>query len=419
MTARRLHRRGAPALLPAALGCALLGATGSAQAQVVGRFTASASVSDGYSSNPFLLDGDDTGSGYLEFSVTPTYVLIEPRASTTLTGYYSRSEYFRRYNNSSGYGAALNHSRRLDPRTSLNLGINFGSSIQGERTSAFAPPFAGQPEVPGQAPLPDPTQPQQPGVPSVPGLPVDPTLIGRGLRQDSLGVNASISTSPSAFDSYSLSVRANRSFTGARAAGDHRTYGETLSYSRRLSELVDVGAQFSVERTDYSGGIFPGALILQPQLTYSHRLSPSLSLDGALGAVFVNSEGPGDSRSLSGNLSLCWTDPRSSLCLTADRSAGASGGGGVSKQLSSSLNYSYRLSPYDSVSAGISYNRSDLLAAENASSEYLSTNIGWSNQATQRLTGGANLSFRRAFQSLRSGSADVNGQVYLRLSFGR
>lgn len=417
MSDHRRHRRGVPAASPAAVACALLTCAGSASAQVVGRFSAFASVGDGYSDNPFLLEDDNTGSGYLEVTFAPTYQLLEPTANTSLSGIYRRSEYFRRYNSSESYGASLIHNRRLDARTNLNLSIGFDSSIQGERESILAPPFAAEPQGPVPIPGTDPTPPVPEGAPTGTPLPVDPTLIGQALRRDALSVNAIISNSPSAFDTYSLSLRANRSFSGSPASADYRSFGQTTSYSRRLSELISVGGRVSIDRTDYLDARFPDATTVQPQLTYGHKLGPNLTLDAALGAVFVNSAGSDNSQSLSGNLSLCWLDARSTLCLSADRSASASGAGSVTNQLNAGLNYNYRLSSYDSVSATIGYSQSSQLAFD-LDAEYLNTTVAWNTQATQRLTGGASLSFRRAFDPLRSASTDVNGQVYLRLGFG-
>ncbi len=152
----------------ATAGCAALASATAADAQSIGRFTAVANLSEGYSTNPLLTSTGDAQSVFAQLSFSPTYSILEANGRTSLSGSYSRTQYFGTDDATQSYGASLQHSRQLDNQTNVSLGINYDSSIPGERRPIFTAPI-------------DPIAPVGPGDPdNEPQLvdpidPVDPT----------------------------------------------------------------------------------------------------------------------------------------------------------------------------------------------------------------------------------------------------
>lgn len=418
MTGARSHKKPGRGALCLLAGCAA--ATG-AEAQVLGRFSADAGLNEGFSSNPFLGRNGERQSVFAELSFSPRYLLLEPTGSTSLFGYYRRTEYFSTGQSSESYALGGSHTRQIDPLTSLSLGVDYSSAIAGERQPLFVSPL--DPPAPGAGVPPIGEAPTDPD--GIPDMVIDPTLIGTGQRTSVLNVNGSLSTRLSGFDSLSASLGASRTFQGSGPAADYQTFSGSANYSRTLSPRSSGGLRVSVSRTNYLGSSTQGqgnfdSAVVQPQLTYRTQLNPRISLGAAFGAMFIkSSEGRSNSSSISGSFDACRTGQNDSLCLSLVRDAVATGIGGVRKQLGASLSYSYRLGPYDNLGTTLSYSRYSSVDQVDPSGENLSTSVIWSTRLSDRLSGGVSLSLRDQSNAVRSASADYNGQVYVSMRIGR
>lgn len=423
MRGSRSHRnaRGVLCLLA---GCA---ASTGAEAQILGRFSADAGLTEGFSSNPFLGNNGERQSVFAEISFSPRYLLLEPTASTSLFGYYRRAQYFSTDQSSQSYALGGSHTRQVDPLTSLTLGVDFNSVIAGERQPLFVSPLdPPEPTVPGGA---DPGTPPTGEAPTDPGgipdVVTDPTLVGTGQRTSMLNVSGSLSTRLSGFDTLSASMNATRTFQGSGPAADYRTVSGSAAYSRTLSPRSSGGLQMSVSRTNYLGSDAQGvggfdSAVIQPQLTFQTQLTPRINLSAALGAMFIKSSGGrSDSNSISGSFSACRNGQNDSMCISVSRDAVATGIGGVRKQFGASFSYSHRLGPYDTLGTTLSYSRYSSVDEIDPSGENLSTNVIWSTRLSERLSGGVSLSLRDQSNAVRSASADYNGQVYVSMRIGR
>lgn len=403
---------------PRSLSSALAAATvvagaGGAHAQVSSRFIADVSARAGYAANPFLVSGDNTGSGYAELVFAPSYILSEATASTELTGSVRLTRYLERYDSTDAYSASARHERKLDEFTDADLFITFDSSVLGEREIILG--------VPGEPDFPDPTQPTEPGPPGqVPDVP----LFGVAQRQTYLGTGGNLTHRLSPVDTVSLNAAAARTWYNANLADDYSNYDLSLAYRRTISDRSTVGVAFSTYWTDYGEGpAIAGTTdttVYSPRLTYSRRLSSLLSFDGAFGVQFIRTaDGRNNSTSFSGDINLCRTSVRSSLCVSAAQDTTSSGIGGVRKHTSADLSYSYRLAEYDSLRASVSYSKYGASRNLGSDGDYLTGEVAWERRISQRLLGGANLAYRDTYGSGLPTKADVNFQVFVRYSLGQ
>lgn len=385
----------------------VLAGAGAAQAQLSGRFYGDVTARAGYASNPFLQPGDDTGSFYGEVLFTPSYTLSDALSTTEIAANLRFTDYFEGYNSTESYGLTARHQHKIDELTDGSLSINFDSSVLGEQEILLG--------VPGEPNIPDPTDPNAPGTP---GEVPDIDLFGTAQRQSVLGVEGSLNRRLSALDSIRLQTGASRTWYESPLANDFRSYDASVAYTRTISDRATAGLSVSANWTDYDN-VNGDAAIYSPRLTFTRRFSSSLSLDASLGAQFIEKKGPGgDSTGFSGSLSLCRSNLRSSLCLTASREAGASGAGSIREQTSASLSYSYRLAEYDSLRANVSYGKSGSSGTD-PGSEYLNSDVSWERRINQRLLGGVNVAYRNIYGTSQSTSGDVNAQVFLRVSLGQ
>lgn len=413
MKRSRSAYRAGPARIAALAAATMLAGTG-AQAQVTGRFKGDASLRGGYASNPFLTSDEDAGSPYAEFVLAPSYTLTDATSATEINGTFRLTKYFEGYDDSESYSVNAIHRHQFDEFTDANLSIMFDSSVLGEQEVLLGVP--GEPDFP---------EPVDPGAPRPPGD--DIPLIGSGQRSTLLSASGSLTRRISAFDSVSVNGGASRTWYDSNFANDFRNYDASASYSRTISERSTVGFVFSASWTDYEAA--PTALpldltsdtaVYSPRLTYSRRLSSALSLDASVGAQFIKRTGGiPDSNGFSGSLTLCRTDTLSSVCLTASQDAASSGIGGVRQQTSFNLSSSYRLGEYDSIRANLSYSRYGGQENSAGGDEYWNADAAWERRLGERLLGGASLAYRNVSGAIRSGSTDVNAQIFIRYTLGQ
>lgn len=411
MTGEHGLRSGAAASLTLLL-CA---PSGLATAQVV-RSSVELGAGGGYNSNPFLIEGADTGSAVLEVSAQPTISIEEERATTLISGYARHQEYLSRYGGATSLGSQATHTSRLSARTTVRANAFLDSSILGNPAFAgpvFLPPGTGPGVVPGVpgTPLVPPT-----GVPVVPGAggptvidPVlDPTLIDIGLlgtqaRRTSYGAGLGLDLTPGARDTLSFNVSAQRSTLDENIIGGRfNQYIANASYSRQLTETLSLGVQGTVSHVDYDDA--PDATIYQPQLIFTARVSPTWTLSGSVGVAITEAGsglGPGGivvpsttSTNFAGSLTACREQARSNLCLSGSRAAAASGFGGVQNFTTLAADYRYQLAERDGITAQLNYSRADGGQFQFGDSEILSATGGWTRQLDERLRFSVNGGYR-------------------------
>ncbi len=375
----------APRILATA---ALLVAASPAFAQSGFSVTADASV--GYSSNPFLIDGASTGSGYGNLTLRPRYDHETARGVTSLSGTYSRSQYFRRYSHAEGYSVDLSHDQQVNEKLSINGSVGYNSSLTGL---------------------------------------TDPIDIGTGAfrqRRNLFHARGGIAYRPDSRSTWT----AEAGYQHARYpdqninqlfAFNYDQYDGSIGYRRAVSETLEIGVRFSALRFESAFGL--NSDMFTPAVTVNKRFSDRLTLDGSVGVMFRKSRGGGlpDDKftGLSTGLSLCDTTTRGNLCLRVRRDSTSTGLGELRTLNEAGVDYSYRVTERDTVTLNGLYSRSSgrsVLIGDRI--EYASVGGRYARQLNERMTVSAGASYR--WRDLRNivSADDISGDVTLTVRWG-
>lgn len=344
----------------------------------------------GYSSNPFLVGGSDTGSGYANVSLRPRYDHETARGVTSLFGTYSRSEYFRHYNHADGYSVDLTHDQQLSEKLSVNAGVGYNSSL----TSL-----------------------------------TDPIDIGTGAfrqRRQTFHARGGLAYRPDSRSTWTAGAgyqhaRYPRSSVNPPVTYNYDQYDGSIGYQRTVSETLQLGVRLSALRyeSDFGGD----SDMLTPSATFTKKFSERLTLDGSLGVMFRKSHGGGlpDDKftGLAASLNLCDATTRGSLCLHGRRDATATGLGELRTINEVGADYSYRVSERDTVSLNGLYSRSSgrsVLVSDRI--EYATLGGRYSHELNERMTVSAGAGYR--WRDLRNvvSADDISGDVTLTVRLG-
>jgi hypothetical protein len=366
--------------------------------------TVDVQASAGIATNPFLVSGGDTSSAYGSITVTPALTRTDERGAVSLVGHYTRMEYVRRYDGTDGYGAALAAHRSLSPLVDVHANLVFDSSILGQgRVGTIA--------------VVDPTPPPDLGTPDI-------TLLGLRQRQTSfvtaLGANWKLSERDVVGTDGTISVV---NYGGGTLLNSSRTYNAIVSYARTISPRTSIGATASGSWVDYKRRDSSGSYY-QPQLTLTRQLSETLNFSLAAGLLFITSTTDGltqKTTGFSGSFSGCQQGQRGTACLRAYSDAQATGLGGISKRIGTSVDYSYVLAEHDLIRASAEYSRisqtSTALFIPNAS--YVGGGLNYEHGFSRTWFGGGSVNYRRATNGgLSNHTSDANFMLFVRTRLG-
>lgn len=382
----------APRLLATA---AVLVAASPAYAQ--SGFFVAADATVGYTSNPFLIDGSSTGSGYANLTLRPRYDHETARGVTSLFGTYSRSEYFRRYSHAEGYSVDLSHDQQLSEKLSVNAGVGYNSAL----TSL-----------------------------------TDPIDISTGAfrqRRNLFHARGGVTYRPDSRSTWT----ADAGYQHARYPGrslnqpftfNYDQYDGSIGYRRAVSETLELGVRFSALRYESAFGV--DSDMFTPALTVTKRFSERLTLDGSLGVMFRKSRGGGlpDDKftGIAAGLSLCDATTRGNLCLRARRDSSSTGLGDLRTINEAGIDYSYRVTERDTVTLNGLYSRSTGRSFRVVDPDFLISNriqyatVGgrYARELSERMTVSAGASYR--WRDLRDivSADDISGDVTLTVRLG-
>lgn len=400
-----------------------------------GRFSTDVAVTAGYSHNPFTLSDGSTDSAVVSLDVLPRYQWLTERSTTTLSGAVSLQQYLRRYPFTDNYSAAVDHSQRLSERVTAHGRVDLSSTVLGGFNSYL--PVASPTTPVGTAPgvgaiLPGTTTGTATGTvvatpiaSSFPAL-TDIGLFGTRSRRQLARFSGDLSASLSARDSLTGSAffeaaRYNR----ALLAADYEGYGGSLGYSRRVSDRWTVGLRGSGSHFNYRGRD-SDSTVYSLEGTFSGRLSAVWSVDGSLGASFVDSGAVGSTRrtSVSGSVNVCRRGERSLMCAQLSRQVAPTGLVGTQYVTAAGLNWSTRLSERENLSLSANYSKigSDrtalLLGAQRLRTEFVQAVAGYDRQLRERLRFVASANYRQLLSGGPGRVSDYGGQVGLSYRFG-
>ena len=380
------------AVLPSAL----------AEAQTT-RFIVDGQAGVGYSTNPFVIDDNDTGSAFTELSITPQLVRLDEKGEAALSAYYRRTDYFTRYDSADSYGVEARARRQLSQTFNAHAVVSYDSSIIGQSSYGLVGVL-------------DPSLPPDLGTPDI-------ALLGLRQRQKSLVAAVGADLRISTRDTVNGELRASRiSYADSGILTSSTTKSATLGWSHAVSARTSVGLQGSGSWTSFERQRTSGAFY-QPQVTLTHQFSSSVTVTAALGALFITSRTPlgtTHSTGVSGNVFACKAGQRSNTCFRAYSDAQPTGFGDISKRQGAGLDYSYQVRENDVVRASVDYSRvqetSNLLQARNAS--FITGGASYEHGFSRRLFGGVTGGYRRATGGGRDWPSDLNVKVFVRARWG-
>lgn len=356
-----------------------------------------------YATNPYLLNASGASVVRGRVSVSPFVEERTARSTLRVAGDASFSKFSRQYRDAVDLSAQVGYDNRFTSQLSFRAGLALNSSLGGQYNSV---PIFGAP-TPGSV------------VPPI----IDITVVGLQDRttqaQASTGVTYNIDTKNSISLGYDAAILR---YPGGQNRDEYSNISQNVSYSRVINPRVTMGASVAVTRANYFQTRLGDAVIISPSINGNLRISQQWTLSAGVGLsqsrvnVFG---GKLNSTNFSGNFNACRTDARSSFCLNAARSSGASSFDGVRVSTTAGASLTYELSGRDTLSASGGYSRSTAPTSTLGAPpfDYLSGQTSLARKFTDRLSGNVSGGFTRSnFQGRRNNAFASIGVSY---SFGR
>lgn len=385
----------------ALLASSLLALPSAAYAGADVKTSADVSAHVGYANNPFNLASTDTASGYGEIQVRPRVAIIYPTSQFVVSGEGDYKRYFRRYGDSTTYGAGLDYSGTPSASLKTHLYGSFRSAIVGQDSTTIG--------------VFDPTQP----VPTLPSG-TDITLFGSRDRVNALKTGGDLGLQLSARDSVSASAHYDLTRYKQRGAlSDYDNYGGALAYSRQVSQRLQVGITGTAAQYKYQ---IPGrdSTVFTTQFSFQRALTAEWKLDGQAGLTFVQRSIGANTHAFAGSLNICRISVRTNFCLNAHQATVPTGGSGTQNEISVGGNYSYKLSERGTILASANYVRNGTdptLGLGNR--EYLRGSLGYDQVMTQRISINVTSRYAKTYGTLLPTPADYGALLGVTARLGR
>ena len=375
----------------------------------------------GYSTNPLLVGGSNTGSAFARLSAYGFHGWTTERSQSSVSAYIENSTYFRRYSNTQIFSLNAQTSRSVSERVTVYGNLGFSGDFGGQLGSRF---FS-VPTAPVVANPAGPTAPAVP-VPSAPGsfVPGDPDLFGLTSRQYRLSGQLGASVALSARDSMTVSAGAQHVFTGGDGRDlDYSQYDTSLGYERQINERLAWGGRLIAQYSDYTGG--RSVTSIGPQATLRARLSEQWDVTAAAGFVHTREDrGPGEGNDSSIDLavdgSVCRNLESERICGRVARRSQSTILGGSSTSTSAAFDYYRRLNARDTIQATASVSSANGLRTLDIDqrSTFYSLAGSYNRMLNDRLSAGANAAVRRLSRAGPDPRTDVGGSLYVRYRLG-
>lgn len=369
------------------------------------RAGATVALDGGYSSAPFGDRGNSKGAATAAGRLSVRLENSHATGKLNIDGSISHTEYSRIYDSKTNYSAGARLSEQLSERTNASLSGAFDSSVV-DSGEALLNPLLG-----------DTIDPDLP-------LVIDPSsAFLQRQRRNSYSVGAALDHRFSEFDTVALSARGAATRFPHGTTGNLREYNyysSSISYSRKVSAALSIGASFSAARSDYLRMALGDSWIYSPQLTAQLELGRGWSLSGSGGVSFTKTQaafGRSNSTTASGSLQLCKRDERFNGCASVSRSVLPSSLGAVGNAVSAGVNASYRLDEFSTISGGASYSRNSG-GSFAQSQDFLRSSVSYSRRFTSRLSGYITAGYSDSYSGLIVSKANLSGTVGISYSIG-
>lgn len=367
----------------------------------------------GYSTNPLLSLGSDTGRGYGRVSIDAVHTRVSARTTTVLSAYAQNTTYTGRYGSLQSLSVTARHDASVNEKLRV-FGDADASYDQGGQLDSR---IFRLPDVPPFPPgtINNPTQ----------VLPSGSDFLSVTGRTYQVGghVGAFLSLGPND----SLTAMTGVSHVVFRGGGQESVYTTipaSIGYNRKLSERTTVGAALDFQDINYRGPAHSQQFT--PELTGSVLLSERISFNGAIGVTFSRFENGVTTRhatGLSAQATLCGHGELDQYCARASISQQAATTAGPAKTVSAGVDYSRQLGPDSRLGLSADISRysapiSVIAGRTFSSSTYYRIAADYSRRLNGRLFGGVNLAARKLSQSGPDPKTDFDASLFIRYRFG-
>lgn len=386
--------------------CALALWAGSAAAQS-SRTHADITAGAGFSSNP-LLAQDSRSSAFGRLSAFLNHTWLGERSTTSLSAYVENTTYLKDYGSKQIFSLNANTQYQASETTRIYGSLGFSGDLSGQLANRFT-------SVPTAPPVPDPVVP--------PLDPLDPDLFSFAGRQYRLTGQVGASFSLDERSSLSVSGGAERVFSSSDFFDDYTTLFVSSEYARQLSERMTGGIRLNLNRTEYDNSS-ARTTIVNPELTLRSQLSPSLEATGAIGVTFARQRDEVGDSDTSTNLSLsgalCRTTQSERFCGRVSRYATNSTGGLLVTNSSLGVDWFKRIDQDQTVQLSASAVRYSTRSPDVAASKstFFRGAATYDRRLNDRLSAGADVSFRSLALEGPNPGSDVSASVFVRYRLG-
>ena len=367
----------------------------------------------GYSSNPLLSTVNDQGSAFGRISLHGVHSRVSARSTTLLSVYAEDVS----YTNHHGSQQSANLYGRHDAAVSEHARLFIDANATYQEGGQLDTQVLGLPIIP----------------PPIPGGIVTPPILilpgGDFLsvtgREYSFGAHGGGTFALGARDSVSLSSGIEHvTFHSGLTRTNYTRVPASLGYDRQLTAHTTVGARVTAESTNYNGPA--NFRVITPQVTARTLLSPTISLDGAVGVSFAridNGLATRDTTGLSAQANLCGQGETSFFCARFSADEQTATTAGPARSLSGSVDYSRRLDANQTISFSLGVTHystptSVVIAQTFSSASYYRAAASYSRKFASRVYGGVDLSARKVTQNGPDPKADLSASLFLRYRFG-
>lgn len=308
-------------------------------------------VGGGVATNPYSEVGSPSTAINGTLEVRPQVQIRDPSTVYRLGGALRHVEFLSKYRSNDSVDLTADVSHQASDRLELHGGAGFSwGDVNSFNMVSPANPV-------------NPTDPVTD--PVVPPIIDDVALNGLDITRTSYRATVGGSYRPSAYDRISLDVGASNNYYSKNAnllqLDEFGYWNADLGYARAISETTEIGAMLSYGRVNYFDQTLGDGTIITPMAIISHRLSETLSIKAGAGVTRSRIQeltGVRTRTSWAANLSGCYRDSLSHLCLTGTRRAMPSSLAGVRTQTGLTVDYARRLSEMDDIAVSGSYARS-------------------------------------------------------------
>jgi hypothetical protein len=367
----------------------------------------------GYSSNPNLSIVNDQGSAFGRVSLHAVHSRVSALSTTLLSAYAENVSYTNHLGSQQSVSVIGRHETAVSEHTRLFIDGSASYQEGGQLdTRVLGLPIL-PPPVPGGTVTPPILILPSGDFLSVTGRTY--TFAGHGGATFALGPRDSLSLTGGAEHVTFRSGSTSTSYT--RIPG-------SIAYDRQLSARTTVGARVTAEDTEYNGPAHFRAIT--PQVTARTLLSPTVSLDGAIGVSFAHVDDGVTVRNttgLSAQANLCGQGETSFFCARFSADEQTATTAGPARSISGGIDYTKRLDADQSISLelGVTHYSAPLSVVTGrtfSSSTYEHAAASYSRRFAPRLFGGVNLAARKLTQNGPDPKTDFNGSLFIRYRFG-